>query len=148
MTNTLENWLQEATRKLSRDSSARVRAEIQDHFQSARQAALASGASDEDADRRALAALGDAKAANLQYRRVLLTSSEARLLRQGDCEVRAIVSRPVLKWMLMAVPVVALVAAAVFARAGSVDLARVLLAGGVGLSVVLIGCFPFVSAEG
>ena len=41
--NALDSWLKEATRRLSRDSTAQVRAEIQEHFESARENAVNSG---------------------------------------------------------------------------------------------------------
>jgi hypothetical protein len=57
-----------------------VRAEIQEHYQSAHEAALANGAASQEADLMAVTALGDARSANRQYRRVLLTVREAKLL--------------------------------------------------------------------
>jgi GTP cyclohydrolase III len=62
----LDNWLKQATRYLSKDSVAQVRTEIQEHYESAREAAMIrpGGVTPEEADRLALAALGDAKAAN------------------------------------------------------------------------------------
>ncbi|MEO8096792.1 MAG: hypothetical protein ABI811_03770 [Acidobacteriota bacterium] len=71
-TTTLATWLEEATRNLSKDSAAQVRTEIQEHYDAAREATL-----DEHA---AVAILGDAKAANRQYRKVLLTTAEAALV--------------------------------------------------------------------
>src|SRR5882724_2642916 len=109
----LENWLKQATRQLSRDSVARVRTEIQEHYESARDAAQSGGVAAEEADRSAVVALGDAKTANHQYRNVLLTSAEARLLNEGNWEARAVCSIAGLKWMLLAAPVSALVAATV-----------------------------------
>ena len=64
----LEQWLSAATRGLSPESSARVRAEIQQHYDSAREAG-------DDP----IAALGDPKAANRAYRKVLLTKWEATM---------------------------------------------------------------------
>ncbi len=104
----LENWLKQATRRLSRESAARVRSEIQEHYESARETAMAEGATADEADLTALAALGDAKIANCQYREVLLSSDEARLLSEGNWEARAICFRPWLKWLLITAPVVAL----------------------------------------
>ena len=77
---TLETWLESATRRLSAESAAQVRAEIHEHYQSAYEAALAGGASGQEANLTAIADLGDARSANRQYRRVLLTVKEARLL--------------------------------------------------------------------
>jgi hypothetical protein len=76
----LETWLKQATRCLSRDSATQVRIEIREHCDSAREAAIRDGATTEEANRLAVTGLGDAKAANRQYRKVLLTSAEARML--------------------------------------------------------------------
>jgi hypothetical protein len=89
----LETWLQDATRCLSKDSAARVRSEIQEHYESALEAAAGNGASAKEADQMAIAALGDAKLANRQYRRVLLTSKEARMLQAGSREALFVCSR-------------------------------------------------------
>ena len=64
----LEQWLSDATRGLSTESAARVREEIQQHYDSACEAG-------DDA----LAALGDPRYANRAYRKVLLTEQEAML---------------------------------------------------------------------
>ena len=127
------NWLHQATRHLSKDSAAQVRAEIQEHYQSAREAAINSGATADEADRSALAALGDAKTANCQYRNVLLTSREAKLLRESQWESRAVCSRPWLKWLLLAMPAAALWTSAALFINGKSELARTLLVGGVTL---------------
>jgi hypothetical protein len=113
----LEIWLQKATRHLSKESAAQVRTEIQEHYESAREAALAAGATADEADRSALIALGDAKTANCQYRHVLLTSEEARLLRRGYLEAKMFCSRPRLQRLLPAIPAAAmLIATALFLR--------------------------------
>jgi hypothetical protein len=64
----LEKWLSDATRGLSAESAVQVRAEIQEHYDSAREAG-------DDA----ITALGDPRAANRAYRKVLLTQQEAML---------------------------------------------------------------------
>jgi hypothetical protein len=64
--------MEQATRGLAPESAARVRAEIQEHFDSALASGSLPGA--------AVAALGDAKSANREYRRVLLTKTDARWL--------------------------------------------------------------------
>ncbi len=97
----LDIWLREATRHLSQDSAAKVRSEITGHYESAWEAAMAEGATSDEAGRRALEALGDAKIANRQYRRVLLTSAEARMLREGDWEARAVCGGRWLSWMIL-----------------------------------------------
>ena len=141
MTTELETWLKQATRHLSRDSAARVRSEIQEHYESAREAAMSSGSTAEEAERIVVTALGDSKAANCQYRKVLLTSAEARMLREGNWEARAVCSRLWLKWVLLAMPVVLLFAAAALFLTGTLGTARVLLAGGVIMGLLLVPPF-------
>jgi hypothetical protein len=130
----LEIWLQRATRHLSKDSAGRVRREILEHFELTRESALGGGATAEEAGRFALAALGDANTANCQYRQVLLTSAEARMLGDARWECRAFCSRHWLKWSLLAIPVGMLLAAAVLFIVGATATARVLLVGGIGMS--------------
>ncbi|HEY0703367.1 MAG TPA: hypothetical protein VGD60_11415 [Candidatus Acidoferrales bacterium] len=137
----LEIWLQQATQDLSKDSSVQVRAEIQEHFESAREAQLAQGASAADADRLALAALGAARTANCQYRKVLLTSAEARLLRQSNWEARAVCALPWLKRILMTVPAIPLVTGAVLFFYGSTSAARFALLAS--LTLALFFAAPF-----
>jgi len=134
--NRLYSWLDQATRRLSRDSAAQVRAEIQQHYELAREAAMSHGATADDAEQQAIAALGDARTANCQYRKVLLTAAEARMLRQGNREARAICSRVWLKWTLVALPLAALIAATVFFLMGSLETARILLIAGLGTSLL------------
>jgi hypothetical protein len=128
----LDNWLERATRGLSKESAAQVRREIGDHYESAREAAIAAGAAAEAAERSALSALGDAKTANRQYGRVLLTSSEARLLHDDSVEART--ANNWFRWPLLALSMVALAAAAALYKsgAGAGALARVSLALGIG----------------
>ena len=135
----LDIWLQEATRRLAKASAAQVRTEIREHYESAREVAMSGGATALEADRMALAALGDATTANRQYRRVLLTRGEARMLREGNCEAQAVCSRPWLKrWALVAF-VTAMLAAPVLIFAGVPALGRILVVAGIGMS-------PFVAA--
>jgi hypothetical protein len=129
----LETWLKQATRHLSKDSVARVRTEIQEHYESAREAALSNGATTDEAERLAVTALGDAKSANCQYRDVLLTSAEARILREGEWERRAFCSWR--KWLLPAIPGTALLAASACFFAGAFGPARTLLVGGIGMGL-------------
>jgi len=75
----LEEWLSAATRGLSESAAARVRDEIGEHYLSATEAAQAV-VDPLDVEREVVAALGDAKTANREYRRVLLTKDEAGLL--------------------------------------------------------------------
>ena len=128
----LESWLTRATRGLSRSSAVQVRAEIQEHFDSAREAAVSGGATGEEADRSALAALGEAKAANCQYRRVLLTSPEARMLGAGNWEARVVCSRSWLGWL----PAAALVAAIALYYTGVTDAAWLLFVVGSGMGIM------------
>lgn len=137
MNTAFETWLAQATRHLSRDSAAQVRSEIREHYDAAKESAMERGSSAEEGDRVALESLGDARAANRQYRQVMLTSGEARLLGEGNWEARAICSRAWLKWSLFALPAGALLAGIGFSVAGASALARVLLVGGLGLSVLM-----------
>jgi hypothetical protein len=132
----LDSWLKHATRHLSRDSTTQVRTEIREHYESAREAAISGGATADEADRIAVTALGDAKAANRQYRRVLLTSGEARLLHEGNWEARAICSRSRLKWLLLGMSVAALIAASASFLMGAVTVALILLVGGIGMGLL------------
>jgi hypothetical protein len=134
--NGLEGWLTQATRHLSKDSAEQVRAEIGEHYESAREAARHSGVSAEEADRIALTALGDAGTANCQYRKVLLTSREARQLREGNWESRAVCSNRLMKSLLFLMPASAILAGELLSLRGSTDLARILLVGGVGMTVL------------
>lgn len=138
MTNELGLWLKAATRGLSAEPVAQVEREIQDHFESARAAALEDGATEERADQRALAALGDPRVSNRAYRRVMLTAGEARLLRAGQWEARAVCG---MKRMWLAVPGLVLMAAAAARWTGSNDVARVLLLASVGLALVMFAPF-------
>jgi hypothetical protein len=127
----LDRWLQQATRSLSKDSAAQVRAEIQEHYESARDDAMSGGATSDEADRLTVTALGDSNTANYQYRNVLLTSAEARMLRDAKWEARAVCSHPWLWWLLLPVPVAAMFVAAGFFLIGMPTIARALLAAGI-----------------
>ena len=127
----LDLWLKQATRRLSRDSAAQVRAEIWEHYEAARDAAIHNGASSEQADLLAVRDLGDAKEANCQYRKVLLTSGEARVLREGAWESRAICSRPWVKWAIAAASSAALLVATILFLRGAIPFRWVPLSAGV-----------------
>jgi hypothetical protein len=140
MTSGLEVWLREATRHLAKDSTAQVRAEIQEHYEAAREAAMLNGATSDEAMSLALNALGSARAANRQYRRVLLTSGEAKMLREGNWEARFFCVRPWLKWLIAT----ALLFSGIFAVATAIALlfsgqqeARDMLLAALGLSPLL-----------
>jgi hypothetical protein len=137
----LDGWLKQATRQLSRDSAAQVRTEIQEHYEASRDAAITDGATTDEADRLALHALGDAKAANCQYRHVLLTSTEARMLRDGNWEAQVVCSSPWLKWLLLALPVAAVAAATALLLSGQVAAARDVLIAGIGMSPLFAALF-------
>ena len=95
---------------------------------------MADGASAEEADRLALKALGDAKTANCQYRQVMLTSAEARMLREGNWEARAVCSRPWLKWLILAAYVAAMETAITLCLTGHTGVARDVLIAAMGMS--------------
>ena len=130
---TLETWLMRATCHLSATSAAQVRSEIQEHYESARDEALGGGATPEEADRRALASLGDARTAGRQYRKVLLTTAEDRLLRETTWEARAFCSS--YRWLLPLSAAV-LCAGILFFIAGKTDLALPLVIGAAGMSLL------------
>src|SRR5579864_8319640 len=111
----LESWLTDATRGLSKDSAAQVRTEIGEHYESS----LRHDVTPDEADRIAVSALGDAKIANRQYRKVLLTSREATMLRQSNRESRAFCSSALMKGLLIAVCVAVLCGAIAFYLTGA-----------------------------
>lgn len=137
----LDSWLEQATRRLAKCSAAQVRSEIGEHYEAAREAALNGGATAEEAERLAMAALGDPKAANCQYRKVLLTASEARLLHQGNAEARLVCSLSFVSWLLRAIPVVALATSWALYLWGATEPARVLLAAGIGIGLIFLAPF-------
>ena len=128
----LESWIKQATRGLGWDSTLRVRREIEQHYESAKEAAMSAGETAAQADYTAVMALGDPKQANCQYREVLLTSSEVGQLRQEKC----FFSRRWMKWALLAVPVATLATALRFAFDGSSDVARILFAASIGMAIL------------
>ena len=108
----LDTWLARATRQLSAESAAQVRTEIAEHYDAAREDAIRAGATGDEADRSAVAALGDPRAANSQYREILVTRSEAKLLRSSACEARFFSATPLRKRLLAIVPAAAAICAA------------------------------------
>jgi hypothetical protein len=135
----LESWLKLATRDLARESAAQVRAEIGEHYESGREAAISAGATADEADRQAVAILGDARSANCEYRKVLLTSAEAKVLRQGNWEARAICSRVWLKKTLVALSFALLVGAEIFFLRGANEISRIFLVLGLGVGLMFVG---------
>jgi hypothetical protein len=120
----LQAWLEKATRYLSTDSAAQVCREIQEHYESARDAAIARGRRLDEAERAALVALGDARIANRQYRRVLLTKTEADMLGKMQWEASKLCARAWLLWPLRAIPVIPFVAGGVAFVFGYDSIAR------------------------
>jgi hypothetical protein len=113
-----------------------VRREIGEHYESARETAALTAATAEEADRIALVALGDAKVANCQYCRVMLTSAEAKLLRQGNWEARAVCSYGWGRWLVLGVAAAGLLGSAGLLIKGDGYLGSAMLAG-----VMSIGLF-------
>jgi uncharacterized membrane protein len=114
---------------LSAESAAQVRAEIEEHYR----AAIASGATDEEA----VMALGDPAVANRQYRLVLLTTAEAKHLRAAVRETRAVCARRGLRSIFIATPFLSVSFAAVYFPHSHVVAKAALLMGvllGVGLA--------------
>lgn len=138
---TLDNWLNQAVRRLSWDSADTVRREIQEHFEAARDAAINSGVDPGRADHMAVEALGDPCVANRQYRKVLLTSSEARVLRQSNAESRMICSNKWAKWMLLSAPGTLLLLSAIFLAMHQVNLARGVLVLGALMAISFMAPF-------
>jgi hypothetical protein len=138
---TLESWLVRATKCLSAESRAMVRAEISDHYEASREEAIAGGAALYEAEAMALQTLGDPARANRLYRRSLLTSSEATLLSKGRSESRFICSRPILRNMFLALPGAAFLAGLIAFVMKANDLAGFLLPAALCLSVLLHGPF-------
>ncbi len=130
----LDNWLRLATRQLAKSAAAQVRTEIQEHYESARDAAVADGATTEEADRLAVNALGDAKTANCQYRRVLLTSAEASMLREGSWEAHAVCSHAWLKRLVLAMPLAMVAGAIALSLTDHAEVARGVFFLGIGMS--------------
>jgi hypothetical protein len=131
----IDSWLTNATSGLSKDSAVQVRREIGEHYESARESAP------DQADGIAIEALGDAKAANCQYRKVLLTSGEATMLRRSNREARAFCSGALLKGLLLAVSLGVACGAAAFFLAGAISVARNLVLGWV--VITLLAFAPF-----
>jgi hypothetical protein len=137
----LNSWLDQATRRIPKESAAQVRREIHEHYASELEAAIARGATDKEADQLAVAALGDAGIANCQYRDVLLTPVEARLLREGNWEAQALCSRVWLKRLLLAVPVALLIVGSAFFLRGADTIARTLFVGGITMGLLFAPLF-------
>ncbi len=137
----LNSWLRQATRHLEKGAVAQVRLEIQEHFASSRDAAIARGAAKDEADQAALSALGGAKVANRQYRRVLLTAAEARMLREGNWEAGVVCSRSWVRWVGLAMLLAAMASIAALLITGRVGVARDVLLCATGMSKLVLALF-------
>jgi hypothetical protein len=134
-------WLKQATRHLAMESVIRVRSEILEHYEHAVEAARAGGLTPEAAESRALDALGSAKAANCEYRRVLLTTAEEKVLREGRREARAVCARPALKFVALAAFTGLILSVAALAITGHSPVARDLAIAAFGMSPILAALF-------
>ena len=132
----LQVWLKRVTRGLSREAAHQVRHEIEDHYLSARDAALEQGAAPDQADRQALAALGDAEIANMRYRSVLLTKEEAKMLRGVKRDGEFFRCRPELGRAFRLGPCLLLCVAAAAYAMDAPNLARIMLAATLGLGMI------------
>lgn len=79
---TLEVWLQIATHNLNADDKARVRSEIETHYQDARTTLLEAGSPAGEAEREALAGLGSPLVAARMFAKSYLTLSEQLYLEE------------------------------------------------------------------
>jgi hypothetical protein len=89
---TLSEWLDVATKKLSVPAEARIRSEIESHFVEAVDDHMQSGLSEPVAHLSALEQLGDPKAAGRRFRRYHLTTREARLLAASIKDSKSVIT--------------------------------------------------------
>ena len=129
-------WLKRVTRGLSQEAKNQVRREIEDHYLSVRDAALAQGAAPDQADRHALAALGDAETANIRYRSVLLTKEEAKMLRRVKRDGEFFRCRPALVRAFRLGPFLLLCVSAAAYAINAENLARIMLAATLGVGMI------------
>lgn len=132
MSELLERWMDRASKGLSLDSRRQVWAEIRAHYESACEEALAAGAGEQEADRAAVESLGDAAAANRAYRKVLLTSADAALLRETGCSILS--GSRGWPWLL---PALIVIAAIRFFATGDAYFGWTLLTGASGMALLL-----------
>lgn len=140
MTN-LDGWLHQAVRGLSKESAETVRREILEHYEAARETALNNGIDPQTAEQMAVQALGDPCVANSQYRNVLLTSSEASVLRQSNAESRMICANNWVKWMMLSTPGTLLLLSAIFLAAHQFALSRGMLVFGALMAIFFMPPF-------
>lgn len=138
MATELDAWLDQATRCLASKSAARVRTEIREHYEAARATALGSGITPEEADRRALAALGDAESTNRAYRKTLLTSAEERVLRQGNWEAQTFCVKGQARVYAAALTLAAVAACATLYLTGHVEIAHAVMAPALCMSILAL----------
>ena len=138
---TLDGWLMQAVRGLSRDSAETVRREIKEHFEAAREAAISNGMDPQPAELAAVQALGDPCVANRQYRKVLLTRSEAAVLHNSNAESRMICSNQWTKWMMLSAPGTLLLLSVMFLVMHQYSLARGLLVFGAMMAIFFMPPF-------
>jgi hypothetical protein len=129
----INDWIGVAARGLAKDAWVRVREEIYGHYESAREESLQQGASEQRASAAALSSLGNARAANKQYKKIHLTEWENKLIRQDECATMALHRRP----YLLIVPLVLMCAAVAAFTINPGPATSLLLAGAAGL------CFVF-----
>ncbi len=137
----LDGWLHAAVRHLSKDSANQVRREIQEHYHATLEAALDKGIDPQQAEVMAVQALGDPGVANRQYRRVLLTKSEASVLRQSNAESRMICSTGWIKWTLLSSPGILVLLSAIALAMHLPSLARGVLVMGALMAIFFIAPF-------
>jgi hypothetical protein len=111
----LDSWIGRATCDLSLDSAAQVRAEIVEHFESARETAIVAGTN--------------------------ATSAEAKMLREGNWEARAVCARPWLKTLMQAIPAIPLAVTFVMLSRGEAAGARLPFLASLALFMFLAGPF-------
>lgn len=87
---TLSEWLEIATRKLTEASKERIWAEIEAHYTQAVDAHREGGLSELDARKAALIQLGDARAAAKRFRKRHLTEREEKMLKAANKAGRSI----------------------------------------------------------
>ncbi len=129
----INDWIGVAACGLEKDAWVRVREESYAHYESAREESLRQGASEEHANSAALASLGNARAANKQYKTIHLTEWENKLMRQDECATMALGKRP----YFLIVPLALLCGAVAAFAINPGPLTLLLLVGAAGL------CFVF-----
>ena len=138
---TLDRWLQQAVKGLSKESADTVRREIQEHYDAAREAAVSDGSDAQQAELMAVQALGDPCVANSQYRKVLLTKSEAALLKESNAESRMICANKWVKWMMLSAPGTLLLLSSIFLAAHQFALSRGMLVFGALMAIFFMPPF-------